>query len=86
MIIFEGLGPTFTNLLQTANLMAVSKFHSDVFVPSQGWVFFGGYGNNLTKAQKLTGSDAAWTAGPELYQSQPVYGQCNVQVILTLLS
>jgi hypothetical protein len=72
------------NLFQTANLVAGSKYRNDVFVPSQGWVFFGGLGNTLTTAQKLTGIDAAWTVGPELYLSQTVYHHCNAQVILSI--
>jgi hypothetical protein len=62
--------------------MANISFHSMVAVPGQGLFIYGGEGNTLTTAQKLTSITGAWTTGPPLYLNQAVRGQCIVQVTL----
>jgi hypothetical protein len=51
-----------------------------VYVPSQGWVIFGGLLSSLLTAQKLPSIDGKWEAGPPLYQNLIDNQHCLVQV------
>ena len=56
------------------------KFHAMVAVPQQGLFAFGGIGNSITTAQKLTSLTGTWTSGPAVYLNQVDEGKCIVQV------
>ena len=61
-------------------MLATTKFTGAAFVPSQGWVFFGGHKITMTTAQQLVTLGADWTIGPDLYMSNTTENMCTLQV------
>ena len=55
-------------------------YGGSVHVPGQGFVIFGGLDSNLTNAQQLRSLDGQWELGPSIFEGQPDYSQCLVQV------
>ena len=57
-----------------------------VFVPGQGFFIVGGDvgSTQARQAQKLDSINGNWLLGPSLYLSQPEFGQCYLQVGVTL--
>ena len=59
----------------------MTKTANEAFVPSHGWVFFGGsILMNESISMKLESLNNRWTLGPDLYQSTLSEGQCVLQV------
>ena len=56
------------------------KYHSMVAIPQQGLFIYGGEGNGMTTAQKLSTLSGTWTPGPAVYLDQVDEGKCVVQV------
>ena len=61
-------------------MLATTKFTGAAFVPSQGWVFFGGHKMTMTTAQQLVTLGADWTIGPNLYMSNTTENMCTLQL------
>ena len=59
------------------------KLTNNVFVPSIGWVIFGGNTDPLiSMSMKLENLRGGWTAGPDLFEKTSSHGQCLIQVYL----
>ena len=72
------------NFFQISDALSPIRTAASVFVPSRGWVVFGGYGSTLLTAQKLGALNGTWQAGPNMYQDVNEFSMCGVQVYQNL--
>ncbi len=69
----------FIMISKIADLLEPEVWAGNALIPTEGWVIFGGLGNDLTKSQKF--SENQWQLGPDLVNKQPTGVQCVTQVI-----